>query len=110
MPSVARIGDPTSAATCPADHSGASGTQPLPGVTGTITSGSGNVFANGASVARIGDPLVTTDGFHPSATIVSGSGTVFVNGASIARLGDNTVGTAGWAAPISSGSGNVIAN
>ena len=109
MPSVARIGDPTSAATCPADHADP-GYVVLPGVTGTITSGSGNVFANGASVARIGDPLVTTDGFHPSATIVSGSGTVFVNGASIARLGDNTVGTAGWAAPISSGSGNVIAN
>ena len=109
MPSVARIGDPTSAATCPADHADP-GHVVLPGVTGTITSGSGNVFANGASVARIGDPLVITDGHHPSATIVSGSGTVFVNGASIARLGDSTVGTAGWAAPISSGSGNVIVN
>lgn len=109
MPSVARIGDPTSAATCPADHADP-GHVVLPGVTGTIISGSGNVFANGASVARIGDPLVITDGHHPSATIVSGSGTVFVNGASIARLGDSTVGTAGWTAPISSGSGNVIAN
>ena len=105
MPSVARIGDPTSSGTCPAGHP----QNPI-AATATITSGSGNVFANGVSVARIGDPLVTTDGFHPSATIVSGSGTVFVNGASIARLGDNTVGTAGWAAPISSGSGNVIAN
>ena len=72
MPSVARIGDPTSSGTCPAGHPQ--------------------------------NPIAAT------ATITSGSGTVFVNGASIARLGDNTVGTAGWAAPISSGSGNVIAN
>lgn len=109
MPSVARIGDPTSAATCPENH-GCSSPCPRPGVTGTVTSGSGNVFANGASLARIGDPLVLTDPFHPSAKIVAGSGTVFVNGASLARIGDNTTSTTGWTAPISSGSGNVIAN
>ena len=109
MPSVARLGDPTAVATCPPDHEGADGIQVWVG-NAIISSGSGNIFVNGISTARLGDSIDLGDPKHPKGVIVAGSGNVFVNGISVSRIGDTTINGAGWVAPISSGSGNVFAN
>lgn len=109
MPSVARVGDPTAVATCPPDHYPPKGTQVWVG-NAVISSGSGNVFVNGISAARLGDSIDLGDPLHPKGVIVAGSGNVFVNGISVSRVGDTTINGAGWVAPISAGSGNVFAN
>ena len=109
MPSVARVGDPTAVATCPPDHEPAKGTQGWVG-SAVISSGSGNVFVNGISTARLGDSISLGDPKHPTGVIVAGSGNVFANGIAVSRVGDTTINGAGWVAPISAGSGNVFAN
>lgn len=97
MPAVARIGDAfTTGHPCDA--------------VSVIAGGSGNVFANGIGVARLGDASAT----HAievsllcvphTAAVASGSGTVFVNGIACARVGD-----AIDAGSISAGSGTVFA-
>lgn len=73
-----------------------------PAWNGTIISGSGNVFVNGAQCARNGDPVNCSE--HGLQSIVCGS-SVSVNGSAIAHLGDST--TCG--AVITSASGNVSA-
>ncbi len=73
---------------------------------GTIVGGSGNVLANGASVARIGDPVAGHGrGPHRGPTMAAGSGNVFANNISVCRAGDPA--TCGDS---STGSGNVIVN
>lgn len=97
MPAVARIGDPFSTG-----H-GCDGSS-------TIAAGSGNVFANGIPVARLGD--VSASHTRPSgdscvphtATIAAGSGTVSINGIPCARVGDAIDSGA-----ITGGSGSVFA-
>ena len=96
MPGVSRKGD-MSTQSC-----GASG--PMPSV-----SASGNVFANGIPVNRVGDDwsqhAIPQQSPHVGKTS-SGSGTVFVNGKPCSRIGDNI----SCGATIAGGSGNVIAN
>ena len=97
MPAVARIGDPF------ATGHGCDGSS-------TIQDGSGNVFANGIGVSRLGDSSVT----HavpagpicvPHAVPISGaSGSVFVNGIALARVTDSIDGGA-----ITGGSPDVFA-
>lgn len=53
----------------------------------TQAEGSGDVFANGIPVARLGDST-TGHGCFPPVPVVAGSGSVFVNGIPVARLGD----------------------
>lgn len=77
MPAVARIGD--------ADVPHCSGHN--------LATGSGDVFANGRGVSRVGDsntPHLLPGSPCPghTATVSSGSGTVFVNGRPCARVGD----------------------
>ena len=59
--------------------------------TGTILSGSPNVFIDGYPAARRGDPIAPhgySPSPHDSAVIATGSPNVFVNGIPLARLGD----------------------
>jgi uncharacterized Zn-binding protein involved in type VI secretion len=73
---------------------------------GVISSGSGNVFADNAPVARIGDSVAGHGRSpHIAPTLVGGSGNVFANGIPVSRAGDS----ASCGHP-SSGSGNVFAN
>lgn len=53
---------------------------------GAIVSGSPNVFCNGISVARVGDPVACL--IHGGQSIATGSTTVFCNGKGVARVGD----------------------
>jgi uncharacterized Zn-binding protein involved in type VI secretion len=81
MPAVARLGD-----TIATGH-GCDGTT-------TLTSPSGDVFANNIGIERQGDPTVTHRyggrgcSAQHAVSIVAGSGTVFVNNKPIARIGD----------------------
>lgn len=73
---------------------------------GTIIGGSGNVFANGHGVARVGDGVAGHGrDQHAGPVMASGSGDVFVNGIRTCRRGD--VASCGHP---SSGSGNVFVN
>lgn len=71
MPPVARIGDPISCGD-------------------TIAGGSGNVFANGIPVTRVGPDSTAGHCFLPT-KIASGSPTVFVNRKAVSRVGDPIV-------------------
>lgn len=81
MPAVARIGDPFSTGH-PCDGSS------------TIAAGSGDVFANGIGVARVGDPsashliLVGDACVLHVVPVAAGSGSVHANGIPLARVGD----------------------
>ena len=77
MPPAARI---TDLHTCPE-------ATPEPHVGGPIISGSPNVFINGLSAARVGDPLTCVG---PPDVIAKGSTGVFINGLPAARMGDLT--------------------
>ena len=73
---------------------------------GAIIQGSGNVFANGKPVARIGDAVSGHGrGPHRGPVMASGSGNVFANSIGVCRAGDSA--SCGHPA---SGSGNVFAN
>lgn len=106
MPAEARIGDQVTM-NCP--HGG----------TGTITSGSPNITANGQAVARVGDTVVCNL-CGLSFTIATGSGLAKANGQAVARVDDIVVGTCNLHKPgcphvvagakISSGSGNITIN
>ena len=92
MPAVARIGDAN-----------------VPHCSGMVqAAGSGNVFANGIGVSRVGDNN-TGHLLHGSpcpghATPISaGSGSVYINGISCGRVGDPTCTS------VSAGSPNVFA-
>lgn len=97
MPAVARIGDPFSTGH-PCDGSS------------VIAAGSGNVFAEGIGVSRLGDIsashaiLVGGICVPHAVPIAGGSGTVFVNGIPCARVGDAIDGGA-----ITGGAGTVFA-
>jgi len=54
---------------------------------GLLSTGSPNVFINGASVVRIGD-TVNQHGDHSTSAMITGSSKVFVNGVGICRAGD----------------------
>jgi len=71
MPPVARIGDSISCGD-------------------TIADGSGNVFANGIPVTRVGPDKTGGHCYLPT-KIASGSGTVFINFSPCARSGDPIV-------------------
>lgn len=57
---------------------------------GTITSGSPDVFINGAPAATVGDKVAkhSRRGAHAAAVLVKGSPDVFVNGKPLVRGGD----------------------
>ena len=71
MPAVARIGDAISCGD-------------------TIAQGSGDVFANGIPVTRVGPDKTAGHCFLPT-KIAAGSSTVFVNNSPVARTGDPIV-------------------
>lgn len=81
MPAVARIGDPFSTGH-PCDSAS------------VIAAGSGDVFANGIAVSRVGDSsashLVLAGGVcvPHAVSIAAGSSTVYANGIALARVGD----------------------
>jgi uncharacterized Zn-binding protein involved in type VI secretion len=102
MPGVARLGDAHSGI---CDH----GEDCCPhAVAGVIVSGSGNVFANGRPVARLGDSVTHSCPHCGTGSISSASGTVKANGIGVARLGDS-VTYPGGSGKIDSASGNVFA-
>ena len=92
MPAVCRIGDAN-----------------VPHCSGMVQEGgSGNVFANGIGISRVGDKNTThkmPGNPCPSEAIPisAGSGSVFVNGKGCGRVGDPTC------TKIAAGSGNVFA-
>jgi uncharacterized Zn-binding protein involved in type VI secretion len=93
MPPVARVGDSV-----------------VHGCFGThqVQAGSGNVFANGIPVARLGDP-VNVHCCGPvchSGTFAAGAGKVFVNGKPCIRIGDPCE----CGSTAAAGSGNVFSN
>lgn len=94
MPAVARLGDPIDCGD-------------------TIDAGSGNVFANGMPVTRVG-PDLTAGHCYSAVPINSGSGTVFINNLPVARLGDpiptHCCGPACHDGAISAASPNVFAD
>lgn len=59
-------------------------------VTGTITSGSADVFTNGVAQARDGD-VVTHNCPHCGTGAISCTSSVYVNGKPIAHLGDKVI-------------------
>jgi len=58
-----------------------------------VTAGSGDVFAGGLAVCRVGDPLAPHGSPSPSPvhprSASAGSGTVFTNGKPTVRIGDS---------------------
>ena len=58
-------------------------------VTGTIVSGSSNVFVNDLQAARLGDRVEHNCPHCGTGHISSASVSVFANGIPVARLGDN---------------------
>jgi uncharacterized Zn-binding protein involved in type VI secretion len=93
MPPVSRLGDPVQHG-CYGEH--------------TLNSGSGNVFANGIPMSRVGD-TVTVHCCGPachSGAHCTGSAKVFTNGKPQARIGDPI----DCGSIIVGGSGNVFAN
>ena len=103
MPAAARVGDN---ANNPADSHGK---RCCPhNVTGPATSGSPNVFTNGRSALRIGDPGVHSSCCGPNTWNCSGgSGSVFINGKPAVRKGDSTSHCGGGGHMIQ-GSGDVF--
>lgn len=96
---VARIGDIGEGICCENDDHDA---------TGIILQGSPNVNANGLSVARLGDIVISTScGHERIGTIIQGSPTVNANGLSVARIGDIFDGC--FSGTIIGGSENVFA-
>jgi|TARA_B100001094_G_C18182958_1_gene801990 uncharacterized Zn-binding protein involved in type VI secretion len=85
-------------------HVGHASPTPNPFHQTAYSTGSENVFTNGAKTTRIGD---TTSCGDPA---TGGSSTVFVNGKGVHRKGDATGGHGSWVANSSaSGSDNVFA-
>ena len=96
MPEITRVGTDS--------HIGHASPTPNPFHQTPYTSGSPDVFTNGAKTVRIGDSTGCGD------TATGGSSTVFVNGKGVHRKGDATSGHGSWVANASaSGSANVIA-
>ena len=80
------------------------------GRTGTNSQVSGNVFANGLGVHRLGDTGPTNCPHGGTFQTVAGSSSVFVNGRAIIRISDGTVClSCGMSGSHSSGSPNVFA-
>lgn len=94
MPAIVRIGDPISCGD-------------------TMAQGSGNVFANGIPISRVGVDL-TAGHCYPPVPIISGSPNVFVNSIPVDRVGDpipvHCCGTSCHSGVASNGSPNVFAN
>ena len=91
MPEVTRVGLDS--------HVGHASPTPNPFHQPAYSSGSNDVFTNGAKTVRIGD---TTSCGDPA---TGGSTTVFVNGIGVHRKGDATGGHGSWV-PNSSASGS----
>lgn len=78
-------------------------------LTGVISSGSGNVFTNGLSAARVSDTVAESDECTDgTGVIVQGSGSVFINGLSASRIGDSIAPHCSGYDVIVGGSGNVF--
>ena len=77
---------------------------PCIGMSGTVSTGSVNVFAAGSLVTRIGDIVI--GGCGHVGIIVSGSGSVIVNGIPASRIGDAFVGC--FTGTIVTGAPNVL--
>lgn len=94
MPAIVRIGDPISCGD-------------------TLAQGSGNVFANGMPVSRMGVDLTAGHCFPP-VPIISASPSVFVNNIAVVRVGDpiqtHCCGIPCHSGSAANGSPNVFAN
>ena len=96
MPGITRVGTDS--------HAGHASPTPSPFHKTSYSSGSPNVYVNGAKAVRIGD----STGCGDPAT--GGSGTVIINGQGVHRIGDGTGGHGSWVPNSSAGgSSNVIA-
>ncbi|WP_130832943.1 PAAR domain-containing protein [[Erwinia] mediterraneensis] len=71
---------------------------------GVVTTGSGDVFINGAPAAIAGASSACCGLGHGTTAVVSGSASVFINGAAAARCGDML----GCGSVIVTGSANVF--
>lgn len=111
MANAARIGDTIDGMTT-GEHAGHYDEygNPIHGIstiTGSIITGSSNVFINGLGAARTGDITEEFDVCDTgSGTIGQGSLSVFINGKSASRLGD-PINPHNGTASITSGSANV---
>jgi uncharacterized Zn-binding protein involved in type VI secretion len=92
---LARVGD-TCSGYCDSHHSSQ---------TGTVTTGSGDVNANGAGIAFQGS--IVTAGCGHTGVVQATSTTVTANGKAVARIGDTFTGT--FHGTITGGSSNVKA-
>ena len=103
MPQAARLTDKSN---CPSDSHG---NICCPhNVTGPSTKGSPNVFINGLSALRVGDPGIHSGCCGPNTWQCSeGSSTVFINGLPAVRQGDKTT-HCGGTGKIISGSEDVL--
>ena len=91
MPAITRVGLD--------NHIGHAGPSPNPFHSTPYSSGSPDVFVNGAKAVRIGDGTACGD------PATGGSSTVFVNGIGVHRHGEGTGGHGSWV-PNASASGS----
>ena len=91
MPAISRVGLD--------NHIGHASPSPNPFHSTPYSSGSPDVFVNGAKAVRIGDGTACGD------PATGGSSTVFVNGIGVHRQGDGTGGHGSWV-PNASASGS----
>ena len=91
MPAITRVGLD--------NHIGHASPSPNPFHSTPYSSGSPDVFVNGAKAVRIGDGTACGD------PATGGSSTVFVNGIGVQRQGDGTGGHGSWV-PNASASGS----
>lgn len=96
MPNISRIGDKT-IGTCKIHG---------PNISGEITTGSSNTFAESSNVAKIGDTVTGSCGH--TGIINSGSDDVYCNGNKVARIDDTFDGV--YSGTIISGASTVKAN
>jgi len=78
-------------------------------VTGTISSGSGDVYINGSPAARLNDDVIHNCPHCGTGYVSSASGKVIINGRGAARIGDK-VTYPGGSGVITTASGNVAAD
>ena len=110
MSGCARLGDSITGRTS-GEHNGHYPPHGPCGISGTITTGSPNIFVNGKPIVTVGSLTNESDccDSNRQGTVAAGSGKIFANGKAVARIGD-AINPHNGTATIASGSSNVIVN